>query len=224
MRFALALACSILPSLAVAQNNQMPPMPMQHGQMPMHQMQQGQTPMQHGQMQHGQMQHGSGHGQHGQMPSAQTISGTLKEAGQSAFAAIQEIVVILRADPKTDWSKVNVEALRQHLIDMNNVTLQANVKTEATPQAVKFIVTGTGDVQGSIQRMVLAHAETMSGTNGWTLKGEKITDGAILTVSAPADELTKVKALGFIGLMTEGMHHQEHHLALARGVDPHHKH
>ena len=35
--------------------------------------------------------------------------------GQDAFAAIQEIVEILAADPKTDWSKVNIDALRQHL-------------------------------------------------------------------------------------------------------------
>ena len=42
--------------------------------------------------------------------------------GQDAFGAIQEIVRILEADPKTDWSKVNLEALRQHLIDMKDVT------------------------------------------------------------------------------------------------------
>jgi len=39
--------------------------------------------------------------------------------GQDAFGAIQEIVQILDADPKTDWSKVDLEALRQHLIDMD---------------------------------------------------------------------------------------------------------
>ena len=42
--------------------------------------------------------------------------------GQDAFGAIQEIVGILDADPKTDWSKVDLEALRQHLIDMNEIT------------------------------------------------------------------------------------------------------
>jgi hypothetical protein len=39
--------------------------------------------------------------------------------GQDSFGAIQEIVRILEADPNTDWSKVDLEALRQHLIDMN---------------------------------------------------------------------------------------------------------
>jgi hypothetical protein len=50
--------------------------------------------------------------------------------GQEAFGTIQEIVQILEADPKTDWSKVDLEALRQHLIDMNEVTLKA----EAAPK------------------------------------------------------------------------------------------
>ncbi len=204
MRYLFALACSLFPTLLFAQQSM--PNPMMH----------------HGQMH--QMQHTGSGNHHSQIGTNQAVSGTPKEAGQSAFAAIQEIVVILRADPKTDWLKVNVEALRQHLIDMNNVTLLAQVKAEPTPQAIRFIVTGTGDVRGSIQRMVLAHADTMSGVNGWQLQGEKIGDGAILTVTATQPELTKIKALGFIGMMTEGMHHQEHHLALARGVDQHHKH
>lgn len=47
--------------------------------------------------------------------------------GQDAFGAIQEIVQILDADPNTDWSKVDLEALRRHVIDMNEVTLKADV-------------------------------------------------------------------------------------------------
>ena len=46
--------------------------------------------------------------------------------GQDPFGAIQEIVRILEADPSTDWSKVNIAALREHLIDMNEVTLRAD--------------------------------------------------------------------------------------------------
>ena len=55
------------------------------------------------------------------------MNGMPVEGGQSAFAAIQEIVGILENDPHTDWSKVDIEALRQHLIDMDNVTLRAAV-------------------------------------------------------------------------------------------------
>jgi hypothetical protein len=36
------------------------------------------------------------------------------------------VLAILDADPKTDWSNVDLEALRQHLIDMNEVTLRAD--------------------------------------------------------------------------------------------------
>jgi hypothetical protein len=49
------------------------------------------------------------------------------QPGQAAFAANQEIVTILEAHPKTEWSKVKSEALRQHLLDMNNVALAAEV-------------------------------------------------------------------------------------------------
>src|SRR4051794_31741847 len=47
------------------------------------------------------------------------------EVGQDIFAATQEIVRILEADPKTDWNKVNVAALREHLVDMNEIALRA---------------------------------------------------------------------------------------------------
>ena len=74
------------------------------------------------------------HAMHDQMPgmiqqhdqkTEQINTSTPTMPGQDAFGAIQEIVRILEADPKTDWSKVNLEALRQHLIDMNEVTLKA---------------------------------------------------------------------------------------------------
>ncbi|WP_419694904.1 hypothetical protein ACN2CC_32530 [Mesorhizobium muleiense] len=57
--------------------------------------------------------------------------GTPTMPGQDAFGAIQEIVRMLEADPETDWSKIDLEALRQHLIDMNEVTLKADAA--ATP-------------------------------------------------------------------------------------------
>ena len=38
------------------------------------------------------------------------------EPGQGAFGALHEIVRILEADPRIDWSKVDLDALREHLI------------------------------------------------------------------------------------------------------------
>ena len=144
------------------------------------------------------------------------------EGGQAAFAAIQEIVAMLAADPQTDWSKVNIEALRQHLIDMDNVTLHAHATREDVADGVRFLATGEGPVVDSIRRMVFAHARVMNGIGGWTYTPTVIPNGAALVVkvSDPGD-MTQVKALGFIGILAKGSHHQAHHLMIASGRDPH---
>jgi hypothetical protein len=162
-------------------------------------------------MMHGQpMEHGA----HG-MTAAPT------EPGQSAFAAIQEIVGILTADPKTDWSAVNIDALRQHLVDMNNVVLAASVKDVPVEGGMRFDVTGEGPVRDSIRRMVAAHAATMNGVDGWAFETAQIDGGASLTVRPPAKDADKLRGLGFFGVLTLGMHHQAHHLMIARGQSPH---
>jgi hypothetical protein len=143
------------------------------------------------------------------------------QAGQSAFAAIQEIVAILEADPKTDWTKVDIEALRQHLIDMDNVTLRAESQSEPVDGGLRFVVTGAGSVRDSIRRMIFAHAATMNGVGGWRMSAAEIDDGATLTVIAPAKDAARLRALGFIGVLTLGMHHQMHHLMIAKGENPH---
>ena len=125
------------------------------------------------------------------------------------------------ADPKTDWSKVNIDALRQHLIDMNNVTLAANVKNEPIDGGMRFDVTGEGPVRDSIRRMTAAHAATMNGVDGWKFEAAEIEGGASLTVHAPAKDADKLHGLGFLGVLTLGMHHQIHHLMIARGENPH---
>ena len=60
--------------------------------------------------------------------------------GQDAFGAIGEIVAMLEADPKTDWSKIDLEALRQHLIDMNDVTLHADVVAKPVDGGLEMAV------------------------------------------------------------------------------------
>ena len=145
------------------------------------------------------------------------------ETGQSAFAAIQEIVAKLEADPATDWSYVNIEPLRQHLIDMDAVTLNAMVKTEQRPDGRKFIVSGEGPVVLSIQRMLTGHAATMNGKGGWTFTAEPTANGGVLVVKPPKSaDMAKLDGLGFIGIMTMAMHHQEHHWMIANGGQPHH--
>jgi pentapeptide MXKDX repeat protein len=188
--------------------------------------------MNHGAMDHDTMNHGAM--DHGQMSLEQQTGGeastsarigdapddrSIAEGGQAAFAAIQEIVYALMADPDTDWSAVDIEALRQHLIDMDNVTLRAQVAAEEIDGGARFLVTSDDPaVAGSIRRMTLAHARIMNGAEGWTLEAEEIPGGASLAATGDAG---KIRGLGFIGLMAFGMHHQSHHLALAQGVQPH---
>ena len=145
------------------------------------------------------------------------------EVGQSAFAAIAEIVALLDADANTDWSRVDIEALRQHLIDMQRVTMQARVAHHALPQGQRFEVGGDNpEVVAAIQRMVLAHSAMMNGSNGWTLKANSTPTGANLEVtSKDSAQREKIAGLGFAGIMALGMHHQAHHWAIARGQPPH---
>lgn len=145
-----------------------------------------------------------------------------KHPGEEAFATVQEIVEILEVDPKTDWSKVNIDALRQHLIDMSNVTLRAEARTESVDGGVRFVVTGSsGEVRASVRRMLLAHAMIMNGIGGWKYQAEATDNGGDITIRVPTKDVEKLKGMGFIGVMTRGMHHQEHHLMIARGEHPH---
>jgi len=174
--------------------------------------------VQHGGMRHGQHMPGMSHEGHGM--NADAVPTGLVEGGQSAFAAIQEIVARLMADPTTDWSRVDIEALRQHLIDMDNVTLRARVRVEEIEGGARFEATSEdAAVTTSIRAMVPAHAATMDGVEGWTMQASEIPGGAALVVTG-ADP-NRIRAVGFIGVMTVGMHHQAHHLALAVGQNPH---
>jgi len=159
---------------------------------------------------------------HQQMgPGSQTSDTTTPTMpGQDAFGAIQEIVRILEADPKTDWSKVNLEALRQHLIDMNEVTLKADAVTKPIEGGIEVTVTGTGRTAEAIQRMVPAQAHQVDQThlNGWSAKTESLPNGVLLTVTASdPQQVQHIRGLGFIGFMASGSHHQAHHLAMAKG-------
>jgi hypothetical protein len=178
-----------------------PPVPMAPGMMPHH-------PMAPGPMPHGPMSAGSA-------ASEPTLP------GQDAFGAMSEIVRILDADPRTDWRQVDLERLRQHLIDMQEVVLRADVRASSLPGGLAMDVTGAGRTEQAIRAMVTPHAAELDLLPGLAAKVEPIPGGVRLTVTArdPADEraTARVRGLGFIGLLTLGAHHQPHHLAMARG-------
>ena len=114
---------------------------------------------------HGQMMHG----QHGKMGSE--TSGQPAMPGQEAFGTIQEIVRMMEADPSTDWSKVNISALRQHLIDMDEVTMRAAAAERSIDNGVELTVTGEGRTLDAVKRMVPAHVHELTQL-GWNAKTE----------------------------------------------------
>lgn len=149
-------------------------------------------------------------------------SGSPKETGQSQFAAIAEIVTLLRDDPETNWAQVDIKALRDHLVEMDNVTARASVERTVDGMSVTFTVTGDQVIAASIKRMVLAHSPMLQGSSGWTVIAEKMEGGATMVVrTSSEDEMGQVLGLGFFGLMTIGAHHQRHHLMIAKGRSPH---
>jgi hypothetical protein len=160
------------------------------------------------------------HHSHAGMASAQTTLPTLP--GQDAFGAVQEIVRILEADPTTDWTRVNLEALREHLIDMNEVTLKASAVARPIDNGVSIMVTGDGRTLDAIRRMIPAHARELSQLPNWIASTAPLANGTRLTVTTTdPGGVARIRGLGFIGLMVSGSHHQPHHLAMARGTHIH---
>lgn len=145
------------------------------------------------------------------------------EVGQGAFAAIQEIVAIFEADPRTDWSRVDVDALRRHLADMNALILSAVVREKDIPGGLEVTVDGAGRAGAAARRMVPAHARELEKIEDWRATAELLPDGGVrLKVTGNDETLTaRIRGLGFFGLMASGGHHQSHHLAIARGETVH---
>jgi hypothetical protein len=178
----------------------------------------------HQQMMQGQSggMHGGGMGMKGGMHGQFGAAGAPTMPGQDAFGTIAEIVQLLQADPATDWSKVNIGALREHLIDMNEVTLRAAASERMLDNGIEIAVTGEGRTLAAIKRMVPAHVHELAEI-GWNAKTEDLPNGVKLTVLASdTAPLSKLKALGFMGIMVQGAHHQPHHLMMAKGEFPMH--
>ena len=151
-----------------------------------------------------------------------TATGMPTQPGQQAFGAIAEIVGLLDADPATDWSKVDLERLRQHLIDMEQVLMHAAVTQTPVPGGLSMDITGTGRTEQAIRAMVGPHARELDRMPAYAAKATPIAGGLRLTVTArnaeDAKAVARLRGLGFAGLLTEGSHHGPHHLAIARGT------
>lgn len=149
----------------------------------------------------------------------------LMEPGNDAFGTIQEAIRALEADPNTDWSKVNLEALRTHLVDMNNMTLNVTVLAQKPiADGVEITVApNSAQVAASLDRVFAAHPAQLEAETGWKMTVQKENANYKITVTTPnAAEVAKIRGLGYIGILATGAHHQAHHWALARGLNPHH--
>lgn len=142
-----------------------------------------------------------------------------RQAGQAAFAALAEAVALLEADPSTDWTRVDLTRLRNHLVDMDEVLMRSEADTEVAGETIRLRYRGTGRALDAIRRMIPAHAKMMEGHRGWQSVAAIDNDGATWTLkTSSAEERARIKALGPFGLLTLGSHHGPHHLAMARGT------
>ena len=175
-----------------------------------------------------QMGHPPGHHMPGHHPSA-PAAGAPTLPGQDAFGAIAEVVRLLEADPGTDWSRVDLERLRQHLIDMNEVVLRSAVKASTVPGGLAMEITGPARTEQALGAMVAPHAAEPDRMPEWAARTEPIPGGLRLTVTARTPEdgkmMARIRGLGFVGLLVQGGYHGPHHLAMARGEAlPGHRH
>jgi hypothetical protein len=86
---------------------------------------------------------------------------------------------------------------------------------------VEITVTGEGRTRAAIKRMVPAHAHELA-MLGWSAKTEELPNGVKLVVTAGEPrEAIKLRALGFMGILVQGAHHQMHHHMMARGEFAH---
>lgn len=160
----------------------------------------------------------TGHDSHVQQTQTKVLQTLPLEGGQSAFAAIAEIVAMLKNDPDTDWQMVDIDALREHLVDMNELSLNAKVQTASNDREIVFHITGQGRTLQAIQAMVPAHTAVLTAENFYTVEATLVEDGARMKfVFSSPQEQQEIYALGFFGIMAIGAHHQQHHLDMATG-------
>jgi hypothetical protein len=148
-------------------------------------------------------------------------SAPLNMPGNDIFGAIQEVVQKLDADPNTDWSKVDLEALRQHLLDMKAFTeevklvsqkpIQNGVEIHVQPQ--------TSRATGALKRLFNMHPAMLKKERGWDMMAKQSGGEWLITCTTKVySEVEKIRGLGYIGLLAEGAHHQMHHWMVATGA------
>jgi len=148
--------------------------------------------------------------QHSQHQS-RIVSSVLTESGTDIFATIQEVIHKLSTDPDTDWSKVNLEALRQHLRDMFEFSYNVDVLSQqAIEHGVKIKVKPvTVRAEKALDKVLNAHPMMLKMETGWDMQSTKTDrEYQIIVTTTNPSEIDKIRGLGYIGLLAIGNHHQ----------------
>src|SRR5699024_219134 len=152
--------------------------------------------------------HQSKHHKHHQ---SQLMETPLRLTGSDVFDAIQEVVEQLKANPNTDWSKVDLESLRQHLIDMKAFTEEVEVVEQGSIEngVKKTVKAETERAEKALNHMLEMHPKMMKVERGWDMTAEQ-KDGfwEITCTTSDASEVEMIRGLGYIGILVEGAHHQ----------------
>lgn len=62
---------------------------------------------------------------------------------------------------------MDIDALHEHLVDMNELTLNAKVSKSQKDGEIQFRIMGHGNTLRAIQSMVPAHAKQLAADLGW---------------------------------------------------------
>lgn len=149
---------------------------------------------------------------------------SLTEAGNDIFATIQEVITKLNTDTNINWDEVNIEALREHLLDMRDMTINVEVISQNRLENGSEILIrpSTDRAKQAMERVLSAHPEQLKQEANWQMQVQKRGDKYLLTtVTEKPEEVNKIIGLGYIGLMAYGSHHQPHHWSMATGNNPH---
>jgi hypothetical protein len=147
----------------------------------------------------------------------------LVSPGNEVFGAIQEAIDSLNADPNTDWSKVNIEALRQHLIDMYEFTMKVTVINQKPLSNGNQVTVQPDNPRAKIalDHVLAMHPRMLKKEAGWDMSYHKNGDLYVIKVTThKPKEVKKIQALGYIGILAYGTHHQRHHWMIVHGNNP----
>ncbi len=139
--------------------------------------------------------------------------------GNDVFGAIKEATDALMASADTEWDKVDLEALRQHLLDMKHVTEEVSILSKADiDKGVVIKIKAQPESLASLERVMSAHPAQLFSDKGWQMTVKQQADEFTLTVTTEkAEDVAKIRGLGYGGVLTIGGHHAVHHWALASG-------